>query len=102
MAALIAVAVITALGAGMNLNSNIAAYAEHDISKDKTHGKAWPKTTMYLPENAEGLTGLTIAQCDSPAQCKDVNGTPSSNLAAKKACEEFSGEKCKKFRGELE
>jgi hypothetical protein len=56
----------------------------------------WPKTVMYLPRDAEGQTGLTIAQCDSPDQCKEVNGTPSPNLAAKKQCEEFSGEKCKK------
>lgn len=64
----------------------VAAYAD------------WPKTVMYLPINVEGQTGLTIAQCDSPEECKEVNGTPSPNLAAKKQCEEFSGEKCKKVK----
>jgi hypothetical protein len=58
----------------------------------------WPKTVMYQPRDAEGQTGLTIAQCDSPEQCKEVNGTPSPNLAAKKQCEEFSSEKCKKVK----
>ena len=96
--ALAFVSVLTLIGAGMNLNSNIAAYAEHDVTKDKSHGKGWPKTTIYLPENAEGLTGLTIAQCDSPEQCKEVNGTPSTNKAGKSQCEEFSGEKCKKVK----
>jgi hypothetical protein len=70
--------------------SSTAAYADN--------GNGWPKAVKYKPRSEEGQTGLTIAQCDSPQQCKEVNGTPSPNLAAKKQCEEFSGEKCKKVK----
>ena len=98
---LAAVAVITVIGGivtSLLSTTIVAAYAEHDVTKEKSHGKAWPKTAFYIPENAEGLTGLTIASCDSPEQCKEVNGTPSANLAAKLFCEEISGEKCKKLK----
>jgi hypothetical protein len=57
-----------------------------------------PRLVKYKPRSEEGQTGLTIAQCDGPQQCKEVNATPSPNLAAKKQCEEFSGEKCKKVK----
>jgi hypothetical protein len=31
-----------------------------------------PESVTYHPENAEGLTGLTIGQCDTVEQCKEV------------------------------
>jgi hypothetical protein len=65
-----------------------------------TNNNGWPKSAIYIPKSSleQGNTnGLTIAQCDSPEQCKEVNGTPSPSIAAKKQCEDFSGERCVKI-----
>jgi hypothetical protein len=94
MAALaVAVALFVVVGSGVALS----AYADKE-----DRGNGWPKTAYWIPRSSleQGNTiGLTIAQCDSPEQCKEVNGTPSPNTAAKKQCEEFSGEKCVRISG---
>jgi hypothetical protein len=93
--ALAFVSVITLIGGGVTTTTMIPLAYAHNHN----NGKGWPKSVIiYQPENAEGLTGLTIGQCDRVEQYKEVMLTPSLNKALKESCEEFNSEKCKKLK----